>query len=378
MRKILIIAGEASGDLQGSLLVHQLNAKRHDLEFSGIGGPLLQREGMKLLYSINQMSFLGIWEVLKHLVTIQSIFHHILNYVQSNQIRTVILIDYPGFNLRMACRLKKMNCQVIYYISPQLWAWGSHRVSKIKRYVDLLIVILPFEEDFYRRHNITAHFVGHPLIEKCNQPFDPDYFKLKYHIPADSILINLQPGSRMQEVSQLMPVYVEFIHKMIHHPACLFLIPRATTIPAAVMHDYLSDPSLPVRIIEAEDYYTSLAITDLVITASGTAGLEAAIFEKPMAIVYKVNPLTYYLAKLLIKIPYLGIANIIAGKRIVPEFIQSEFTADHLLDFCQHMLQHPDDYQRMKLDLQSVRIQLGETGAATRAAQLIENLLEQP
>ncbi|MBP7459958.1 MAG: lipid-A-disaccharide synthase [Candidatus Delongbacteria bacterium] len=377
MQKILIIAGEASGDLQGSLLLQHLKTHSVDLQFSGIGGPLMHQQGVDLLYSIDQMSFLGLWEVIRHLGTIRSIFNRIIDHVKTHQIRTAILIDYPGFNLRLAHTLKKMNCRVIYYISPQLWAWGSNRAKKIKRRVDLLIVILPFEKEFYQRYGITAHFVGHPLIEKRQITADVEAFRLKYRIPADHRLINLQPGSRMQEVSQLMPVFTQLIRRMMGFaPPCFFLIPRASTIPSTVLDGYLSDPSLPVRIIETDDYYSSLAVTNLVITASGTAGLESAIFEKPMAIVYKVNSITYWIAKRLIRIPYLGIANIIAGKSVVPEYIQHELTVERLESFCHRMLTSPADYQAMKEELHRIRLQLGEPGAASRAADLIASFLE--
>ncbi len=367
---VLLIAGEASGDLHGSLLVKELLALDPTYRFFGIGGPLLQRQGMSILVHNSEMAFMGFWEVIKHLNKISKVFRAILDIVSEKQITTVILIDYPGFNLRLAKKLKKRGLQIIYYISPQLWAWGQKRVKIIRNCVDLLIVILPFEVDFYRRFGITAHFVGHPLLDQLNHTEFTASFRQKYQIPPTAYCINLQPGSRIHEVEQLMPLYIKVMED-VKDPDIHWLIPQANTIPPEYWQLVPLGSEGNRHLISTEDYYNALATTSAVITASGTAVLEAAIFTRPMAIVYRVNPLTYYIARQLIKVPYIGIVNLIAGKKIVPEFIQREANTTNLVEFIHTIRGQHDLYQDTCRALIEVRKQLGEPGAAIRAANLI-------
>ncbi len=370
--EFLIIAGEASADSHGAALIAGLKKAQPRCTFWGIGGEAMQSQGLSLQIHMKEMAFLGVGEVVRHLPFIKKVFRDILNAARQNKPRAAILIDYPGFNLRLAKKLRQMGIPVIYYISPQLWAWGKRRVSKIRRYVDLMLVLFPFEQEFYRRHGIEAHYVGHPLVDHHHR-FLPETLKT---IDPQNVTLGLLPGSRINEINSLLPRMLQTARILkrrgiIHRAE----IVRAEHIEEDLIHNLLQPGDEFLSVVQ-RSLHEALPAYDAVIVASGTATLECAYFAVPMLIVYRVHALTFWLAKRLVKIKYIGLANIVAEKEVAKELIQSDFTAERAAGFLKEILQ-PETNRLLRADLLDVREKLGAPGASRRAAGHILRYLEQ-
>ena len=321
-KHFLIVAGEASGDVHAAHLVDELKKIDPALTFSGVGGPRLRASGVELYKDISSLAVVGFVEVLKHYREIRGIFNLILKKINDVKPLAVILVDYPGFNLRLAREIKKRGVKVIYYISPQVWAWKASRVKQVKKYVDKMLVLFRFEEDFYARRGVRVDFVGHPLADALNAPTDKNKFCQRYGLDTEKLTIGLLPGSRQNEVNALLPVMIgaaDLLQK--EFTSIQFLVLKAHTIERSLLERYCRDAVCQPKIIDAGTY-DGINACHLCIVASGTATLETAILEKPMVIVYKTSFLTWLMAKLLVKIPYIGLVNVVAGKKIVPECVQ--------------------------------------------------------
>lgn len=368
--KILLIAGEVSGDSHAAELVRAIKRKKPDLEFYGIGGDELKSLGMELFYHVRDMAFLGIGEIIKHLPFIYRVRNDLLHWAQKENPLCVILIDYPGFNLRIAKALSKKGVPVVYYISPQLWAWGKKRVEIIRKYVDKMIVLFPFEQKFYNEYGIDVSFVGHPLVDK-HRTFLPDKPK---KIQAGKVTIGLLPGSRKQEVSSLLPKMVETAIQLKEKS----LIKRAEIIRV----EHISESFYREFIKGYNDLFTivqkplreCLPGFDAVMVASGTATLECGYYAVPMLIVYHVNPLTYHLGKRLVKLKNIGLVNIVAEKQVAVELIQHEFTVEKAVNIMQQILDRDNNWQLRK-DLHIIKQKLGDPGASQRAADVVINFI---
>ena len=373
MKKIFIVTGEASGDLQASLLVENIKNIDKEIEIHAIGGDKLKNQNVKLLYHINDIAILGFIEVIKHINKIRKILKKTIDFITKNDIKHVILIDYPGFNLKLAKELKKRNINVIYYISPQIWAWGQNRIHKIKKYVDKMIVILPFEKQFYKKYNFEVEYVGYPLLDMYYKKYNLEKFRQKYSLSNDSFYINIQPGSRKNEIIKLLPVLSDFMEEFKIDKKIHYLIPRASTISKNLLLDYGLKNKKNYTIIDPEDYYKSLKFTNFVITASGTSTLESAIFDNPMIIVYNVNYLTYFIAKKLIKINNIGLVNIVLEENVFPELIQNDLTVENLIKETNKIINNYEFYiEKCRL----LKEKLGKHEAAKRAAESIYNFLK--
>jgi len=372
--KILIIAGEPSGDRLAAELVSEIIKRKPDLQFSGIGGTELETQGTRLLYRLEQLAFLGLTEIIKHIPFIRSVFNNLIRWIEREKPAAVILVDYPGFNLRFAKKVKKFGIPVIYYISPQLWAWGQNRVTKMKKYVDLLLVIFKFEEEFYRQFRVKAHFVGHPLVDRTSLALTAEEFQEKYALDSNKKVIALLPGSRMNEVKNLLPEMVK-VTKDSQFSGIEWLVGKSESLPMEIYSDILQE-NPQIKIVEG-DIYPLMKYSFAAIVASGTATLETGYFATPMIVLYRVSPLTYHIGKFLVKIKNIAMANIVLQQNIVPELIQSNVRKELIASHLKKYLTDETYYREVKTSLQKIPRILGPPGAADRAAGMIIQFLDQ-
>ncbi len=375
-KKILIIAGEASGDLHGSHLVKELLSLDPSLQFYGVGGEKMKNEGVELIADSKEMAVVGITEVLLKLKRIYRIYRKLKNSLAANSPSLVILIDYPDFNLRFAREAKKKNIPIVYYISPQVWAWRKGRIKKIGQLIKKMIVIFPFEKKFYEEAKIDVEFVGHPLLDSIRSQFSREEAFQKFSLTFGVTTIGLLPGSRMNEIKRHLPPMIKaisLISKQIN--PVQFIIPVAPGLDWEEVQNLVGSKRENIRVVE-NNIYDVMRISDVVIVASGTATIEAAIMGAPMIVVYRVSPLTYLLGKMLIKVKNIGMVNIIAGKTVVPELIQKDVTPEKITSAVVQILENPSKQEEIKKELNSLKEKIGNPGASFRAAQIIISLLQ--
>ncbi|HWP46008.1 MAG TPA: lipid-A-disaccharide synthase [Candidatus Limnocylindrales bacterium] len=372
--KIMLIAGEASGDLHGAYLVKSIRSSLPEGRFYGIGGIHMQREGVTLIQDISRLGVTGAWEVLAKLNTIRKVYRQVLHTLKTSRPDLLILIDYPDFNLRVARKAKKLKIPIVYYISPQVWAWRRNRIYLIARLVTKMIVIFPFEQELYQQVGVDVTWVGHPLIDRVKPELDKIQFCRGYGLDPSRPLIGLLPGSRENEIRRLYPVMrsaADLISKQI--PQTQFILPLAPSIQEALLLKFPGQT--PVQIIKNRGY-EAMNAADLLIVASGTVTIEAALLKVPMIITYKVSPLTYALGKRLIRVPYIGMVNLVAGKQLAPELIQQDATPERIAQEAIKLLQDPAKLMAIREELAKVREKLGEPGASDRAAQAVIEVLK--
>jgi lipid-A-disaccharide synthase len=361
---LIIVAGEVSGDMHAAGLIAEIKKIKPGIRFSGIGGDRMISEGFQALFHIEQMAFLGLGEVIRHLPAISKIFKNLVKHINEVKPQAVILVDYPGFNLRLAKKIKQMGIQVIYYISPQLWAWGTGRVRKIRKYVDHMLVLFPFEVEFYARYGLQADYVGHPLVDTYYNQVRPKGFN-----PAGEIVLGLLPGSRMQELSNLL-INMIATSRLLHQKKLIdrVLIAGVNHIPDSVYNQYIGEENyIKLYRGDMDGFYNQL---DAALVSSGTATLETAYFRVPMIIVYKVNRLTWFLGKMLVRLKFIGLANIVAGEKVADELLQDDFQVHKAAILLAGFFQQPvNDKIREKLKI--IEEKLGPAGASLRAAKKI-------
>jgi lipid-A-disaccharide synthase len=360
--KLYLISGEDSGDLHGANLVRALRQHWPALELRGIGGDRLLAEGMEAVAHVRDISFMGFAEVLQHLGTIRRLFRTVRADLRAWQPDAVVLIDYPGFNLRLAPFVKSLGVPLMYYISPQVWAWKKDRVKLIRRYVDRMLVILPFEADFYRAEGVEVSFVGHPLLDEIGAAAPPT------EAPPT---IALLPGSRRQEIQRTLPVMLELVDRFPQHR---FLIAGAPSQAAAFYRPWLSAAQ---RVeLRMNSTYEVLRQADCAVVASGTATLEAALLGVPQVVVYRGAELTYRIFRRLVQVPHISLVNLVMQRPLVPELIQRGFTATKVASELQRLMQ-PEARAEVLAGYAELRQRLGESGASARAAQVVVATLEQ-
>ncbi len=373
---LVFVAGETSGDIHAAHLIAELKKADPSLTFSGLGGPRMLEEGAELLCDMTEQAVVGFVEVIRHYPRIRKIFHQLLEYVDSVRPAAVVLVDYPGFNLRLAKELKRRGIKVIYYISPQVWAWKEGRVKQIKRDVDLMLVLFPFERDFYARHGVNARCVGHPLVDQVQAGRTKREVLDSLGLAEDRLTVGILPGSRDKEVRTMLPAMLEAARIL---NASFFNI-QFVLFKAPGIAFPLPDSAIKTRLrsaaIVAGDIHNALNACDVCMVTSGTATLETALLKKPMAVVYKTSLLTYLLARLFVKIPDIALVNVVAGKRIVPECLQKEATGEHIAMELRAILTDETRIASIKTGLERVRELLGEPGASRRAARAILEFLK--
>lgn len=375
-KKLLIIAGEASGDMHGASLIEELKTLDNQILFYGIGGDRMISAGLNSLYHIKKMAFLGFVEVIRHLPFIKMVQRDLLQLVERENISTVVLIDYPGFNLDIAKKLKKLGLKIFYYISPQVWAWGKGRVKKIKSLVDKMIVVFPFEKEFYNNHNIEVEYVGHPLIEQISNYcfLSKEELFNKYSLDSDKEIILLMPGSRKHEIKKIFPYSIIAAEKLTKEFNVQIVVACAENIDEKIFSTLYSSTNF--KVIKG-NRYDLFKHSFFGIIKSGTSTLEAGIFQLPFVVVYSSNWLTYILGKLLVDIKNIAMANILLEETVVPELIQSDINAENIYSTCKSILKNPSKIESIKQNLGLIKNKLGEFGASKRAAQLIYTQLNE-
>jgi lipid-A-disaccharide synthase len=377
-KHVMIVAGEASGDLHGAELARELLSLNSGLTLSGIGGSGMSGVGVTLHYDISRLAVMGIIEVISRLKDVRAAMKILENEFKSNRPDLLVLIDYPGFNLELARRAKKHDIPVLYYISPKIWAWREGRIKSIKKYIDRMAVILPFEKRYYQRHGFEVDFVGNPLLDQVHKTLTSDEFKIQNKIDRDATLIGIMPGSRKHEIAKLLPVFMQTA-KLLNDKIekCIFLLPLAETLTVDDLKEHgVMDERLDVRIIK-ENRYNTMAACDAAMAASGTLTMELAILQVPMVVCYRVSMLTHFLAKPFIKAEFASLVNLVAEKEVVPELLQYEATPDNIFREILPLLLDQKNQEAMKHELTHVAKLLGEPGASKRTAKLaIEMLAE--
>lgn len=381
--KVMIIAGEASGDLHGANLVRAMQAERPDLSFSGMGGKELIDAGVDVLFDAKKIAVVGLAEVFSHLPDILAAQKILRTALKEERPALLILIDFPDFNLMLAKFAKKLGIPVFYYITPQVWAWRSGRVKTIAARVDQIGVILPFEEEFFRERGLAAEYVGHPLLDSVKTTMSREEFCSQHSIASDDLCIGLLPGSRKKEISGLLPTLLQTAERLRQRnktqKKMVFLIPLASTISEKEIRENGLDEfgsGLDIRLIK-EDRYDMMAACDAAVVVSGTVTLELALLDTPMVVIYKVSNATYKLGRLLVdkNLTNFSLVNLIAGEEVVPELIQEEVNPERIEAELKAIMFDKQRRENMLQSLGLVREKMGKAGASEKAAKLALRLI---
>ena len=371
-KHIVIVAGEESGDHHAASFVKQLKEQYPQLSFSGIGGQHMQNAGVDLIENLARYAVTGGFEILRHIFVFKRAFDHIKAHLEKTRPDLLILVDYPSFNLRLVKYAKEvLNIRILYYISPQIWGWKPKRIHTIRRYVDKMAVILPFEKTLYQKAGVPVAFVGHPLLERMTVPDSVVQTKVALGIPSDKLILALLPGSRRNEIKQLLPIYQEVALNLIKKYSNLHIVmPIARTLTKENLLRFFDPSHLPITFIEQHATET-IFCSDFVIVASGTASLECALLMKPMCIVYKIKALTYVIAWQLMRVKYLGLCNLLQNKMIVPELLQRDCSVHELTKTMEDLIDDPEKSQRMVERLRKMKQSLSGQEADISLPDLI-------
>ena len=366
---VLLSCGEASGNLYAAELLRELRAMEPETRCFGLGGRRLEQAGAEILVDLGDISVIGLVEVLSKLPALKKAQTTLLAAASERKPDVAVLIDFSGFNLRLASRLKALGIPVVYYVSPQVWAWRRGRLKSIRDHVDRMLVILPFEESFYRDAGITAKFVGHPLVDLVRSHEDRATFFRRLGFQESRPLVALMPGSRPRELELHLPVIAGAIERMrARNPEMQFVLLKAPTVEERAIQTGLGSTFASVRVL-SESNYDALSHAQAAIVASGTATVEAALSETPMVVVYRVGGLSYRLGKPLVRVPFYAMVNLIADRAVVPELIQDEMTEERVASETLRLLEDPAAAESMRRDLREVKSRLGTGGASRNAAR---------
>jgi lipid-A-disaccharide synthase len=374
-KKILLVAGEVSGDLHGSHLLKAIQSIDPEIQFSGVGGEGLEKVGMKLLHHSQSLSVVGITEVFVKLRSILKALRALKKSLEREKPDLVILIDFPDFNLRLAKLAHRRGIPILYYISPQIWAWRPKRIKLISRVIRKMVVLFPFEVPLYEAAGVDVEWVGHPLLDIVKPTLPKEKAFQQFGLDPKGRTVGLLPGSRMQEVERLLPPLLTSAHLLQKEiPDLQFVIPLAPGIPKAALSFQMRNISAPVKVVEGFTYDV-MNLCELLITASGTATLEGAILGKPMIVIYKVSFLSYWIGRALIRVDHIGLVNLVAEKEIAPELIQKDVNPQRISDEAFRILRDPILSRKMTESMGEVRQRLGAPGAAQRAARIVCSML---
>jgi len=383
---IFISAGEASGEHYGALLIaslqQRLAASGQSASFFGMGGERMAAEGLQCVVRAEDMAVMGLTEIVRHLPRIYREFNKLKRAIRRNPPSVAVLIDFPEIHFRLAKVFHRLGVPVIFFVSPQLWAWKKHRIKLVQQYITRMLVIFPFEESFYRDHGVEAEFVGHPLADLASQSISRQQFAAENDLDPAKLWIGLLPGSRPREIRDHLPTILEAAHELTeysaeHAPAGFeFVLPLAPTLNAEQRDEVHKIAlahcgKLDLRLID--DARDTLFHARASVVASGTATVQAAVIGNPFVVVYRVSALTYAIAKRMVKVPHVAMANLIAGKRVVPELIQSDFTSENIVQQVHRLLPDGPPRQSMIQELARIRISLGkpsQDGAIDRVAAI--------
>ncbi|MCP4874749.1 MAG: lipid-A-disaccharide synthase [Gammaproteobacteria bacterium] len=372
---VTILAGEASGDAHAAEFVEQLKLECPDLKLSGMGGQAMKQAGVDVIFDSSIIAVVGLVEVLRHWADIKKAMDIVKRHLDETRPDLLILVDYPEFNLKMARYARSLGIKVLFYISPQVWAWRPKRIHKIGSLIDHMAVIFKFEKQYYEKANIPVSFVGHPLVDKVKVDIDAVNARAQLEITSTAKVVGLFPGSRHSEISRLLPLMLVTAQRMQQRdPKVQFLLPVASTLDYAEITRLANESGLNIKVTR-DDIYDVIACCDAIATCSGTVTLEIALLNVPMCILYKMSWLSYQVMSRLITIPNIGLANIVAGKAVVREFLQRDVNAENVSRELFELLENQSYREQVKTDLGRVRDNLGAGDGARNMAQLVLSLL---
>lgn len=373
-RELLVVAGEASGDLHGARLVSELRRLEPDLTVFGLGGDELRAAGLDPVAHSAEISVVGITEVLRILKRAREIFDLLLREVDRRRPAVAVLIDFPDFNLRLAAELKKRGVRVVYYVSPQVWAWRRGRIKTIAQVVDRMLVLFPFEVEFYQRHGVKVIHVGHPLVDEVPQL--PSAWERGEDELSGPFRLALLPGSRVSEIEALLPVMLAAVKRLAEDLPVEVRLIRAPSVPRELLEEEIELSGLPVRIV-SENRFAAVANSHLALCASGTATLEVGLLGTPMVMLYRLGRWTYLLARLMVRLPFVSLVNLVLEKKVIPELLQSDATPRRIAAEAEQILMDDGERERMRAGLAELRARLGEGGASVRAAREVAAVLRE-
>jgi len=375
MKKILIIAGEASGDLHGSNLVKALKEQDPSLDIYGVGSRNMREAGVRMLADASSISVVGATEVLTHIGAIYGVYAKLKRFLRDERPDLLILIDFPDFNIMTGKAARKLGIPVLYYISPQVWAWRKGRINTIAKLVRSILVVFPFEVDLYRPTGIDVRFVGHPLADVVASKYTREEARSQLGLAQDRRTIAILPGSRRKEIMHLLPDLLRAAGIIRERfPDVQFALPVAPTLERNFVKRFVDESGVPVTVIDGR-VYDVLRASDAAMVTSGTATLETGLMAIPMVIAYRASRITYWIGRLLVSVKNFGLVNIVAGRTVVPELLQDEATPERIAEEIGAIIADPEKHRRITEELVRVRTVLGEGGASRRAAAVVRELL---
>ncbi|MFQ5960626.1 MAG: lipid-A-disaccharide synthase [Candidatus Methylomirabilales bacterium] len=376
-KKIFIVAGEASGDLHGADLTRALLTLDPEVTLMGMGGERMRQAGVKLLVDAAELAGLGVTETLYRLAAGARAFRQLRTALATEHPALLLLIDFPDFNFWLARASRRIGVPVLYYISPQVWAWRRGRVQTLKRLVQKMVVIFPFEEALYRQAGVPVTFVGHPMVDRLRDVPTREEARRQLGCDPSDLIVGLLPGSREGEIKYHLPVMKQAVTEIAQtEPRVRFFLAVADVLPPRVVEMLFQESDSRIRAVRGQTYQVMRA-ADLVITASGTATLETGLLGTPMVVVYRVSRLTWWAGRLLVDVPCIGMVNLVAGRLVVPELLQWDFTPERLARISLELLQKPEALGAIRTELEEVRGKLGEEGASLRAAREVLKMLQE-
>lgn len=375
-RRVLLVAGEASGDLHGADLLRALHRRAPEVEVFGLGGEHLRAAGMRTVADARDVATVGVVEGIGRLRALVRVYRTLTRILRQERPDLCVLIDFPEFNLRLARVARSVGVPVLYYIGPQVWAWRRGRVRKIARLVDRLAVVFPFEPDLYERWLPDVEFVGHPLLDRVAATMGREETLRAHGLDPARRTVLLLPGSRAKEIDYILPAMLDAVTQLAPRGDCQFVLALAHTLDRADMEARIRGAGLAVPVV-SDDLYNLVAAADIALVTSGTATLECALLECPMVIVYRLSPTTFALGRLLVRgVRHVGMPNIVAGRMVVPELLQGDVTGPKIATAAQAILDDPEGRARIQAGLREVRQQLGRGGAADRAAVIAVEMMQ--
>jgi lipid-A-disaccharide synthase len=377
-KKILIIAGEASGDLHGANLVRAIRARDASVAVYGVGSRNMREAGVTMLADASEISVVGATEVLTHIGAIYRVYANLKRFLREERPDLLITIDFPDFNILVGKAARKLGIPVLYYISPQVWAWRKGRVRTIARLVRAIMVVFPFEVEIYRDAGVDVRFVGHPLADVVASAFTREEARLQLGLAVDKRTVALLPGSRRKEIAQLLPDMLKAAKLLRERfPDLQFILPVAPTLDHALVDRHVGEGGVPVRVVDGR-VYDVLRAADAAMVTSGTATLETGLMAVPMVIVYRVSRLSYLIGRMIVRVRNIGLVNIVAGWTVVPELVQDDVTPENVARALSEVLEDPTRCAAVRDELLRVRELLGEGGASDKAASVVFELLGGP
>ena len=372
----MLVAGEASGDTHGAALIAGLQAQHPEADLFGVGGPKMFRAGLRLYATLDDLQVHGLVEVMRHLPRLYGLLNTFKEALEQECPDALVCIDYPGFNLKLAAHAQTLGIPVVFFNSPQIWAWRKRRLQKIRKVVDHMLVLFPFEETIYQEAGVGVTWVGHPLVDEAGAAEDGSCLREELGL-AKTPVLTLAPGSRPSELSRHLPVLQATLPLLRSHvPGLQVLLPIADTLDAEGIRSTLRDAAVPIHLLHGR-FSEAIRACDAAIVASGTASLQTALALTPNVLIYRVAPLTYWLARKLAQVQHMGMANVLAQREIIPELLQDDCTPTRIAAAITPLLCDPEIRNRMVTDLEPIRQQLGEPGAYDRAVQALLDFLQQ-